>query len=168
MSLVSLFTLYTGIFAISSLLQGGCHLTQDHLEFLTVQGAESRAIHYLALRPAASLCLNPKKASLWGTARQGDFLQSKVTLSSRWLEFQLPLTHLGRIHYILGGPVVFILLLSFFSSLCFFTFLSSQLAYFSAQSWHVLRASISYDFSSSPPTFLLRLLLSLTQKCKKY
>ena len=115
MSLVSLFTLYTGIFAISSLLQGGCHLTQDHLEFLTVQGAESRAIHYLALRPAASLCLNPKKASLWGTARQGDFLQSKVTLSSRWLEFQLPFTHLGRIHYILGGPVVFILLLSFFS-----------------------------------------------------
>lgn len=114
MSLVFLFTLYTGISAISSLLQGGCHLTQDHLEFLTVQGAESRAIHYLALRAAASLCLNPKKASLWGTARQGDFLQSKVTLSSRWLEFQLPLTHLGKIHYILGGPVVFILLLSFF------------------------------------------------------
>lgn len=94
-----MFTLYTGISAISSLLQGGCHLTQHHSEFLSVQGAESRAIHYLALRAAASLCLNQKKASLWDTARQGEFLQRKVAPSSRWLEFQLPLTHLVSIHY---------------------------------------------------------------------
>ena len=93
-----MFTLYAGISAISSLLQGGCHLTQHHSEFLTVQGAETRAIHYLALRDAANLSLNQKKASLWGTARQGEFLQRKVTLSSRWLEFQLPLTHLVSIH----------------------------------------------------------------------
>lgn len=55
--------------------------------------------HPLSGFEGCSQPLNQKKASLWGTARQGDFLQSKVTLPSRWLEFQLPLTHLGSLHY---------------------------------------------------------------------
>lgn len=87
-------------------------------QFPTVHGAEPGAIHYLAFEACSWPLSELEKGTPLGAQRDKETLcEEKVTPSSRWLGFQLPLTHLASIHYTWRPCRFYLITFIFFFSL---------------------------------------------------